>query len=122
MPGKNRSTGKGGGASSRRSPRPAVDGSRLATIIHIMNVDTVNQFFDKIVKAVLPWRKLFNRLGQLVFVHEGIGVCLVSSRELNGFLSSRVNLRYCRKLRNRIVPQGYRLLQPTHKEAFVVSP
>jgi len=87
-----------------------------------VNIDGVNTLFDRIAHAVLPWQRFFNRLGQLVFVHPEKDVTLVGPSNLNGLLSSRVEIRCFAKQNGKVQPKGHRLLRQDYVGAFVQSP
>ena len=78
----------------RQRPRRTTAPRRLTLIDYVENRDAVNALFGRIVSVLRPTKTFFNQMGRLVFVQAGIGVVPVTPQNLNGYLSSYLEIRY----------------------------
>ena len=73
----------------RRTPRPV-----QAVIQYVLSKDPVNRLFDRIVRVLKGTKTYFERTGQLMWVEAGRGVVPMTSQNLNGILSSVLEIRF----------------------------
>jgi len=83
----------------------------------------VNALFGRIVSVLRPTKTFFNQMGRLVFVQAGIGVVPVTPQNLNGYLSSYLEIRYQTQLLSGQLRQNrFGLLSRDLIPAFLSSP
>lgn len=70
--------------------------SGLTVVSYCVNSDSVAQFFEALIQAILPTRRFFRACSRLVFVRPGSGPERVDERSLPGLLSSFIELRFLR--------------------------
>jgi hypothetical protein len=75
----------------RRKIRPPK--TDKAVVDFVQNADRLEDFFDKLINAVLPANRLFAQGEAACFIQSGAGPVLVNERNLSGLLSSLVELR-----------------------------
>ena len=84
--------------------------------------DQVNTLFDQVVRIVKRATQFFNLAGDLVFVRQGRGLSYVTTQNLNGYLSSHLEIQYL-SIRDGVPrPTRYALLSRDLAPAFLTSP
>lgn len=101
-----------------RIPKRPADRDGLATISYSRKDETVNELFDKIVKAVRPYWRFYCRGRQLVFIEPEVGLSLVTFNNGNAHLSSLVEICFIQRDQVRL---RYDLLPHNHLQTFILS-
>ena len=106
----------------RTQSRPTGSQRRRTLIDYVVSRDSVNCLFDRIVGVLKRAKFLFNQMGRLVCVHPDVGVERVTAQNLNGYLSSYLEIRYLGLQQGRLVQKRLGLLARDLIPAFLSSP
>ena len=83
----------------------------------------MNALFYRIIGVLRPAKTFFNQMGHLVFVRTGIGLVPVTPQNLNGYLSSYLEIRYLARLQSgQLRQKRVGLLSRDLIPAFLSSP
>ena len=106
----------------RRRQNPAPRPGSVRIIPYAPVRDQVNTLFDQVVRIVKRATEFFNLAGDLVFVRQGRGLSYVTTQNLNGYLSSHLEIQYL-SIRDGVPrPTRYALLSRDLAPAFLTSP
>ena len=93
-----------------------------ALIDYIISLDGVNTLFDRIIAVLQPAKHFFNQVAQLVAVQTTVGVVPVTSQNLNGYLSTYLEIRYLSLQQRGLKQERLGLLSRDFTPAFLSSP
>ena len=105
---------------ARPAPPPPEPGRPV--VDYVINVDTVAGLFDTLVDAVAPRHRFFRAERDMVFVRRGEGPVPLTDRNLAGYLSALVEIRFMRATDEGMAFLRYGVLPSELARAFVSDP
>lgn len=103
-------------------PRPAPPRPETPVVEYVVNGDTLEALFDKLLAVILPTERFFRRGADMVYVRKERGPIVLDDHNLPGVLSAYLELAFARDTEEGREFERYDALPISLARAFLSSP